>query len=149
MKRRSVSKARQPESPVFFLDRNFGSKIVAQVLRGAGEQVEIHDDHFAQDAQDPEWLTKVGERGWIVLTTDERIRYRPNEKLALLNAKVRAFVFVSQNMRAEEKAQSLLAAIPAIKRIASGHTPPFIAKIYKDGRVEMWVTEEELKKDKI
>jgi hypothetical protein len=48
----------------------------------------------------------------------------------------------------ERRRRGLLSAIPAIRRIASGYTPPFIAGIYKDGRAEMQVREEELKKDK-
>ena len=34
--------------------------------------VEIHDDHFAPDAKDEEWLTVVGRKEWIVITRDER-----------------------------------------------------------------------------
>ena len=37
-------------------------------------------------------------RGWIVLTKDSRIRYRSNEKQALLAAGVRAFAFASGNL---------------------------------------------------
>jgi hypothetical protein len=48
--------------------------------------VEVHDDHFAPDAPDAVWLRVVGERGWVVLTKDERIRRRPLEREALLTA---------------------------------------------------------------
>jgi len=49
---------------------------MAGVLRDAGLDVEIHDDHFAPDAKDEEWLSAVGRKQWIVVTRDERIRYR-------------------------------------------------------------------------
>jgi PIN like domain len=39
---------------------------MAGVLRNAGLKVEVHDDHFAQNAPDPEWLTAAGEKDWIV-----------------------------------------------------------------------------------
>jgi uncharacterized protein with PIN domain len=61
---------------VFFLDRNLGTKQVAEALRQAGAIVEIHNDYFLPDANDEEWLPEVGKRGWIVLTKDDRIRYR-------------------------------------------------------------------------
>lgn len=49
---------------------------MAGVLRDAGLDVEIHDDHFVPDAKDEEWLSAVGRKQWIVVTRDERIRYR-------------------------------------------------------------------------
>ena len=75
------SGSKPPEPSVFFIDRSLGKKIVAQALRDIGETVEIHDDHFAPDAKDEDWLVEVGKRGWIVLTKDDRIRYEPlNER---------------------------------------------------------------------
>ncbi len=64
---------------------------MAQALREVGETVEIHDDHFAPDAKDEDWLTEVGSRAWIVLTKDDRIRYRVTERTALASARVRGF----------------------------------------------------------
>ncbi len=65
---------------VFFLDRNLGKYTIAEALRQAGANVEIHDDHFQSDAKDEEWLGEVGRRGWIILTNDKKIRYRSNER---------------------------------------------------------------------
>jgi len=63
---------------IFFLDRSLGKHIVADALRQAGAEVQLHDDYFSQDARDEEWLQEVGRRGWIVLTKDDRIRCRGN-----------------------------------------------------------------------
>jgi len=82
---------------------------MATVLRAAGLHVEVHDDHFRQDALDPEWLTAVGEKNWIVVTRDERIRYNVAEKQAMRRAKVRAFVLAAQgDLRADMLAQNFL-----------------------------------------
>ena len=82
---------------------------MATVLRAAGLRVEVHDDHFRQDALDPEWLTAVGEKNWIVVTRDERIRYNVAEKQAMRRAKVRAFVLAAQgDLRADMLAQNFL-----------------------------------------
>lgn len=60
----------------FFIDRNLGSRIVAQALVNAGENVQVHDEHFPMDAKDEEWIPVVCQRGWIILTKDSRIAYR-------------------------------------------------------------------------
>ena len=109
---------------------------MATVLRAAGLHVEVHDDHFRQDALDPEWLTAVGEKNWIVVTRDERIRYNMAEKQAMRRAKVRAFVLAAQgNLRAEMLAEIFLKALPKIRRTVGERKPPFIAKISRSGDV--------------
>src|SRR3954469_18720819 len=59
---------RLPEPWIFFIDRSLGGQVVAEALRAAGEQVEVHDDHFARDASDETWLGAVGAKGWVVLS---------------------------------------------------------------------------------
>ena len=88
------------------------------MLRNAGLNVEIHDDHFPQNATDPEWLTAAGKKNWIVVTRDERIRYRVAERQAIRRAKVRAFVLAAQgDLRAEMLAEIFLKALPKIRRV--------------------------------
>lgn len=133
--RRSVKK--DPlETAVFFIDRSVGKKSVAGPLREAGLTVELHDDHFPQDAHDEEWLVEVGRRKWCVVTRDDRIRYRRLEAQAVHNAKVAMFVIVSKNLTGPQTAEVILKALGRIKRFISSHRRPFIAKIYRDGRVE-------------
>ena len=64
----------EPE-PVFLVDRDLGSKVVPDALRKAGCTVEVHSDHFDGEAPDHEWIRTVGERGWFVITHDDKIRY--------------------------------------------------------------------------
>ena len=109
---------------------------MAGILRAADLNVEIHDAHFAQDAKDEQWLKAVGEKHWIVITRDERIRYREAEKQALRRGKVRAFVLAAQgNLRAEMLAQNFLKALPKFRRLVANEKPPFIAKISATGDV--------------
>jgi len=124
------------ESVVFFIDRSVGKKTIAEPLRDAGLNVELHDDHFAQDAPDEEWLTEVGRRRWCVITRDDRIRYRRLEAQAVRDANVAMFVIVSKNLTGPQTAQVILSALGRIRGFISSHRPPFIAKIYRDGRVE-------------
>jgi hypothetical protein len=126
----SSASPKQPEELTFFLDRQLGRHKMAGILRAANLKVEVHDDHFPQDALDPEWLRAVGERNWIVVTRDERIRYRVAEKQAIRRAKVRAFVLAAQgNLRAEILAEIFLKALPKIRRVVEKQKPPFVAKI--------------------
>ena len=109
---------------------------MAGALRKAGLNIEIHDDHFAQDAEDPEWLTACGKKNWIVVTRDERIRYRVPERQAIRRAKVRAFVLAAQgDLRAEMLANNFLEALSKIRQTVKQQKPPFIAKISRDGNV--------------
>jgi hypothetical protein len=80
-KKQSVAKP--PDGTVFFLDRSLGVEPIRAELIKAGLVVEIHDDHFARDEEDRVWLQRVGEWGWVVLTKDQRLRYRPLEIAAL------------------------------------------------------------------
>ena len=109
---------------------------MAGILRSADLHVEIHDDHFAPDAKDEEWLSVAGKNEWIVITRDERIRYRATAKQVIRRAKVRMFVLVAHgNLRIETLAEIFIKALPKITLVASEQKPPFIAKIWRDGSV--------------
>lgn len=125
-----------PEPLVFFVDRSLGRKIIPDTLRGAGEQIRVHDELFPQDARDEDWLPEVGRRGWIVLTKDTRIRYRAAEVAALLAARVRAFVLGARgDLQGTEIAAIFVKALPAMKRVLSETDPPFVAHVSRDAKV--------------
>jgi hypothetical protein len=126
-----------PETTVFFLDRNLGRNKFSNILRAQGLRIEVHDEHFSPDASDPEWLSVVGEREWVVVTVDRRIRYRQLEWLAFKAGMVRAFAFSSGNLRAEEMAGIFLRALPEILRFLEEERAPFLATITKSGHVQM------------
>ncbi len=138
-KKRSAanSSSKPPSRYAFFIDRSLGRKIVAGALRQAGAEVHVHDDYFRPNARDEEWLRVVGQRGWIVLTKDKRIRYRGTELAALVNAGVRAFVLTGRNLQGSEMGKIFVRALPAINRFAERHPAPFIAKLTPGGAVSM------------
>jgi hypothetical protein len=129
--------SKPPEPPVFFLDRNLGRNKFSNILREHGLRIEVHDDHFRPDASDPEWLSEVGARGWVVVTIDRRIRYRQLEWLAFKAGMLRAFAFSSGNLRAEEMAAIFVKALPKIMRFLDEEQAPFLATITKSGDVLM------------
>lgn len=134
----------QSEPTVFFVDRCLGSKKVPEALKGAGVIVEFHDDHFAKESQDTEWLPEVGKKGWIVLTKDAHIGKRTLERIAVAHAGIRMFVLASQNLSGADMAEVFKQAIKAMQEFAQDNPAPFIAKVYRDGRVEEWKNHQDL-----
>lgn len=110
---------------------------MANALRNAGVTVEVHNDHFPPDARDDTWLLEVGKRGWVVLTKDDRIRYRSTERAAVVAAHVALFALSSGNLTGGEMAQAFVVALPRMSRVLATHRPPFIAKVTRSGEVSM------------
>jgi hypothetical protein len=133
---------------VYVTDRDLGKQF-PEILRSAGLAVERHADHFAPDAADEEWLKVVGQRGWIALTHDRRIRYKPNERDAVMKHRVALLVIVGTAPFAE-LARAFVATRSRIEQFLAEHKPPFIAKVYRPspaeteklsiapGRIELW-----------
>jgi hypothetical protein len=134
LKKRSAAKP--PEQPVFFIDRSLGKIDVPGALREAGYQCKIHDEHFDQQTEDEIWLKAVAAENWIVLTKDERIRYRPLELKALESALLRAFIVICGNVRGVDTAAILVKAMPKILDIVGSQEGPFIYFVYKDSTVK-------------
>lgn len=123
---------------VYFVDRSLGRKIVPGELRRAGARVIVHDERFPIDCPDSTWLSTAGRQGWVVLTSDKRIRYRINECESLLQARVRAFVLTSmKNLSGREIAACFVRALPNMENVLNAHVPPFIAHVRRDGSVNL------------
>jgi len=99
--------------------------------------VEIHDHHFPQNALDEDWISEVGKQGWVVLTKDDRIRYRPAALEAYRRHKVRVFVFGSGQMKAQEMAEAFVKALPKISQLALEQPAPFFVRISRSGSVSI------------
>lgn len=96
------------------------------VLRGAGLEIEIHDGHFAQDVEDVDWIPKVAEKDWIIVTFDKKIRLKPHEKEAIISSKARMICLSSGKSDIEEVARNFVISIAKIQRFIEGNSAPFI-----------------------
>lgn len=135
-------------SRTYFTDRDLGKRF-GEILKAGGLTVERHADHFAPDTPDEVWLAEIGKRSWIALTHDRRIRYKPNERDAVMRYGVALLVIVGDAPFAE-LAHAFVATIPRIEQFLASHQAPFIAKVYRPlpdktapgrtvpGRVELW-----------
>ena len=133
---------------VFFTDRDLGTRF-PNILGCAGLSVERHRDHFPPDARDEDWLAVVGARGWVALTHDRRIRYKPNELAAVIRHRVALLVIVG-SAPYPELATAFVATLPHIEVFLARHEPPFVGKVFRPspgelgrnpsaaGRVELW-----------
>jgi hypothetical protein len=140
-KRSGGSSARQPSLPeefVLYLDENLHNcKPILDALTLYGVKHERHGSHFAQGVEDTAWLPFVGERGWILLTKDKRIRFNELEKSAIQRYRVREFYFASGNYSGAEMAAMLVSALREMARFCRRYDAPFIASISKAGHVSL------------
>lgn len=97
-------------SLVYFTDRDLGKRF-PEILRSGGFTVARHADHFPPETPDEVWLTEIGKCGWIALTHDGRIRYKPNERDAVMGHGVALLVIVG-SVPFAEVAHAFLTTLP-------------------------------------
>ena len=122
--------------PELFLDRSLGRVQVPALLRAAGLRVRTLAEEYGipadEDVVDTEWLAHAGRNGWPVLMKDERIRYRPAERAAVIAFGVQTFCLTNGNLRAAAMAEQFLAVIDQIT--ASCRQPgPFLYVVSVSG----------------
>lgn len=122
-------------SHTFFTDRDLG-KTFPDVLTAAGLRVERHADHFAPNTPDEEWLPRVGRAGWVALTHDGRIRYKPNELAAVVQHHVALLVVVGKAPH-RELATHFVHTLPRIEAFLGAHALPFIGRVYRASATEI------------
>jgi hypothetical protein len=65
--------------PELFLDRSLGRKKVPELLRAEGIRLITLAEHYGipndETIADTEWLQLCGERSWLAVMKDDRIRY--------------------------------------------------------------------------
>ncbi len=93
--------------------------------------VEVHIDHFEDDALDTKWLPTVAARGWVVLTNDQKIMRRAIERDALMRGGAAAFALVGGNAPALELAQNFVNTLEKVLDTLRLTPRPFIAKVYR------------------
>ena len=135
-------------SDTFFIDRNLGKKFVYS-LRECGVSAEMHDDHFDQNTIDVVWIPVVESRGWIIVTKDDRIRYRPLELAVVIHSHAR-LLLLSGRADLTAHATNLINSGEVISGFAIRNSGAWMAKLHRPaakfsrtrenaaGTVEMW-----------
>ena len=119
-----------------FFDRNIGRRI-PEALRSVGIPVEVvfHDELFAQDTNDDEWLPKVGGRGWRVIGQDKSFHKNATERLAIVQYYVGVFYLWGAQARAWDQMRCFMNAYDGILRVLDSVPPPFLYRIDRLGRL--------------
>jgi hypothetical protein len=125
-----------PEEFVLYLDENLcNTRAILDSLTRLAVRFERHLAHFEPGIPDETWLPLVGSKGWILLTSDKRIRYNLLEKHALEIHSVREFVFTSGNLSGQDMAAALELALNKMRSFCRRNKPPFVASITRTGEV--------------
>ena len=130
----------RPEPPVIFLDECIGGHDIVEQLRARGHVIRIPDEPggVSRGLTDSEWTRQVANRDWVAVTRDKRIQYRAAQKQAVAQAKLALFVLRARgNLSGAEIVETIDLAAPRMARFLEKHEPPFIAGIYRGGRVEL------------
>jgi hypothetical protein len=111
----------------FFADRNLGARRFPAILRAAGVTLDVHQDHFPQDALDVVWMPDVASRGWIILSPDIRIARDRLEVHAIMTSGASVFCLSGAGTARRRTRRRTSSAARVVERTP----PPFIAKVYR------------------
>jgi len=123
--------------PVIYLDRNFGSKIVPTILRNAGIECEIHDDHLKQDAKDEEWIDLCSKNSWLAITKDSQIKYNAPIKQAIKNSNCGIVIFTARDLTGEQLGELLIKHFNKIVKFYNKNKIPFVGRLTKNGQMSL------------
>ena len=136
----SPPRPRRPP-PEFFVDRSLGRYVVPDAVRDAGYVVHtlasVYGEQPGQGVDDVTWLAEAGQHDWVVLLKDDRVRRRPAELEALVEARLRVFCLTNANLRGEEQAERFRSNLGRIVQRAA-KPGPFIDGVYADGLRRLW-----------
>ena len=121
----------------FYFDRNFGIRF-PKALHYIGAPVSIrwHDEQrFPQAMPDDEWLSIVGQQGWVVFSHDRKFHSEAAETAAVLQHKVGCFYLPCSNEPRWEKMRCFMRSVDRIITLASETPKPYIFNVEKGGRI--------------
>jgi predicted nuclease of predicted toxin-antitoxin system len=131
--------------PLFYLDRNFGSKIVPGILRKANILCQVHDDCLAVDAADEEWVRLCSEKNWIAITKDAQIKYNELIRTSIQKSTVGIFILKAKNLTGDQIGELIVKAYPTILKYIKKTKRPFVASIHSNGSISSITLREKLK----
>lgn len=119
---------------IFFFDRSIGVKI-PEALRHVRvpNDIELHQEHFAQNEQDDVWLSQVGVWGWIVFGQDYKYHEMPSELAAIRQHNVGCFYLWGSEAPRWETMRVFAKAYDKIVRAATVTPRPFVFEVRKNG----------------
>ena len=118
---------------MIFIDRSI-PRGVAEAVRRMREDVIWLEDEFRHDVPDEEWLAVAGQRGWLVITHDRKIRTRPGERRVIMEHGVGCFIMTyRQDLKKQEIIALISSTLEEMKRRFETTPRPFIYTVSKGG----------------
>ena len=118
---------------MIFIDRSI-PKGVAEALKQVRDDVVWLEDVFPHDVRDTVWLREAGQRGWLVISRDKKIRTRPGERRAIIESSVGCFCLTfRQNLTRWEYLKLLAQALDEMERLFASTPRPFLYGVSRSG----------------
>lgn len=117
----------------FLIDENLSDKM-ARSLRDIDQEVYHVTEVMDAGSPDTAVLEYAGSNDYFLITKDNRIRYKPNEKAAIRKHKVGVFLLGGKNIPFFETYQQLIRNWDRILECATSTNRPFIRRVRPRGR---------------
>jgi hypothetical protein len=128
------------------MEESLGRKAPAALREsGLGVIAQGESPDVPRGISDERLVALVGQHpDWVLVSKDLEMRYRPNERLAIVAARLRVFQLTRGPWTTQEMVSALLAARARMSRLLRRQPPPFIARINKRGQITVVLTEADL-----
>ena len=118
---------------MIFIDRSI-PRSVADRLKEVRDDVLWLEDRFPHDVPDEVWLEEAGQRGWLVITHDAKIRTRPGERRAIMEHGVGCFILTyKQDLTKTDILAMIISVLEKMETLFRTTPRPFIYTLSKDG----------------
>lgn len=122
----------------FFTDRDLGKRF-PHALRDVGLDAESHFDRYGEEGvPDDRWISEVTADG-LILTHDNRIRYRSTERAVFLAAYARCFVFATRRPTPFAHMRALMLAWDVVIQFIGERPAPFMYGLSSVGRLVPYI----------
>jgi hypothetical protein len=122
--------------PTLLLDENLSSSSIAEFLKRIRKwTIELCTDHLPRGAPDPEVIKFCAERGWALISCDDRIRLVPENKGAVLRHRVKAFMFNKGNYLGVEYAAALIVGHGQLLKAIDTTDGYLLARVQRHGEI--------------
>ena len=124
------------ERSTLFFDRDVGTRLPIILARlRLPIDIKYHQQHFAENMPDEEWIPEVGRLGWTVIGHDSKHHLRPSERNAILSYHVGCFYLWGNSAPLWQKARCFLSGFDGILKTMRDTERPFLFQIQQDGRL--------------
>jgi predicted nuclease of predicted toxin-antitoxin system len=128
---------------VIFIDRSV-PRGVADAVKGMREGVLWLEDEFPHEVPDQEWLAAAGEKGWLVVTHDRKVRTRPGARRAIVEHGVGCFILTyKQDLKKAEIVALIAENLEEMERRFEETPRPFIYTVSKSGEFREYARRED------